>query len=331
MTKERNILVYHHNDLDGYAAAAAVCYGMKRDAAKDTKLNFEFRSISFPTTWETFVNDEVEPREFNEIAIVDYSFTVNNVDLLQKLVEYVNYSADHVYWIDHHLTSVDAKKCLPKYDRFKFTAYINTNHSGTWLAYEYFCELDDDEIYNERLPKVIKMVDDHDRWVHAYSESTLLNDAFFCTPELKNPESDEWEEMIGNDWSDYLKVLVEKGKIINQYREMLYAQHCKFAFEVKIKDFEQYSAVALNDRGNSKCFSDLVKQYDICILFHTNRPGEVAMSFYSDPEFVKEKGIDVSKIALKYNGGGHPGAAGCSMSQDQFNGVIFQEPLLTLS
>lgn len=323
MTKEKNILVYHHNDLDGYAAAAAVCNGMK-ETNPNVKMNFEFRSISFPTTWETFVNDETEPRKFNEIAIVDYSFTVNNVSILKDLVEYVGYTANCVYWIDHHVTSVDAKKCLPEYDvdNFKCVSYVNTNRSGAWLAYEYFYMLDDDDIYNERLPIIIKMVDDYDRWIHDYEESALLNDAWFCTPELKDPASDEWKLLLDSDQSYYFISLVEKGKVINQYREMLYKQHCKFAFEVKIKDFESYSAIALNDRGNSKCFCDLTKQYDVCILFHTNRPGEIAMSFYSDPEFVKEKGIDVSKIALKYNGGGHPGAAGCSMSQEQFNEVF---------
>ena len=321
MTKERNILVYHHDDLDGFGAAAAVCYGMELHTAKDVKLNFEFRSISFPTTWETFVNEETEPREFNEIVIVDYSFTVNNVSILKDLVEYVNYTADHVYWIDHHITSVDAKKCLPKYDRFKFTGYINTNRSGAWLAYEYFTEIDDDGIYNERVPMVIRYIDDYDRWIHSYQGSALFNDAWFCTPELKDPNSIEWKNLF-NHGTDYLEALVEKGKTINQYREMLYEQHRKFAFEVKIKDFDQYSAIALNDYGNSKCFGDLVKQYDICVLFHTPRPGEVAMSLYCDPEILAAKDINVSKIAIKYGGGGHPGAAGCSMSQEQFNEVF---------
>ena len=314
MTKERNILVYHHNDLDGYAAAAAVFYGMNLHACKGVKLNFEFRSIAFPTTWETFVNEDTEPREFSEVVIVDYGFTENNVNILKDLVEYLNYTAEHISWIDHHVTSIAAEKCLPKYDKFKFTSYINTSRSGAWLAYEYFGEMN-------RVPRVIKYVDDYDRWVHDYSESTLLNDAFFCTPELKNPESDEWDELIGNDWSDYLNVLVEKGKIVNQYRDQLAESHKKFAYEVTIKGFEQYSAVALNDRGNSKCFGDLVKQYQICILYHENKPGEIAMSLYSDPAFV-EAGVDVSSIALKHNGGGHPGASGCSMSVEEFYSVV---------
>ena len=314
MTKERNILVYHHNDLDGYAAAAAVFYGMNLHACKDVKLNFEFRSIAFPTTWETFVNEDTEPREFSEVVIVDYGFTENNVNILKDLVEYLNYTAEHISWIDHHVTSIAAEKCLPKYDKFKFTSYINTSRSGAWLAYEYFGEMN-------RVPRVIKYVDDYDRWVHDYSESTLLNDAFFCTPELKNPESDEWDELIGNDWSDYLNVLVEKGKIVNQYRDQLAESHKKFAYEVTIKGFEQYSAVALNDRGNSKCFGDLVKQYQICILYHENKLGEIAMSLYSDPAFV-EAGVDVSPIALKHNGGGHPGASGCAMSVEEFYSVV---------
>ena len=90
---EKNILIYHHNDLDGFGAAAAVCYGMKLHAGKDVELNFEFRSIAFPTTWETFVNEDIEPREFNEVVIVDYGFTINNVGILKDLVEYLNYTA----------------------------------------------------------------------------------------------------------------------------------------------------------------------------------------------------------------------------------------------
>ena len=320
MTKERNILVYHHNDLDGYAAAAAVFYGMNLHACKDVELNFEFRSIAFPTIWETFVNEDTEPREFNEVVIVDYGFTTNNVGILKDLVEYLNYTAEHIYWIDHHITSVDAKKGLPKFDKFKFTSYINTSRSGAWLAYEYFSEMDDDDIYNERLPMVIKYIDDYDRWVHNYPGSMLLNDAWFCTPELKDPESDEWDALLNED-TKYLNSLIEKGKIVNQYRDQLAESHKKFAYEVTIKGFEQYSAVALNDRGNSKCFGDLVKQYQICILYHENKPGEIAMSLYSDPAFV-EAGVDVSPIALKHNGGGHPGASGCSMSVEEFYRVV---------
>ena len=321
---EKNILIYHHNDLDGYAAAAAVCYGMKRNAAKDVDLNFEFRAISFPTTWETFENDETEPREFQDIVIVDYSFTTNNVGILKDLVEYVNYTADHVYWIDHHVTSVAAEENLPKYDKFKFTSYVNTNRSGAWLAYEYFCDLNDEDIYNERIPEVIRLVDDYDRWVHLDPSSELLNNAFFVSEELHNPASVEWFKLLDADPDAGMLFdqLITEGKAIAKYREALYAQHQKFAYEVKIKGFEEFSAVALNDRGNSKCFGNLVKQYDICILFHTNMPGYVAMSLYCDPEILKAKNIDVSKIALKYGGGGHPGAAGCSMTVEQFGEVF---------
>ena len=192
MTKERNILVYHHNDLAGYAAAAAAFYGMNLHACKDVKLNFEFRSIAFPTTWETFVNEDTEPREFNEVIIVDYGFTTNNVNILKDLVEYLNYTAEHIYWIDHHVTSIAAEKCLPKYDKFKFTSYINTSSSGAWLAYEYFGEMN-------RVPRVIKYVDDYDRWVHDYSESTLLNDAWCFNPEIIYTESEGGDALDNED------------------------------------------------------------------------------------------------------------------------------------
>lgn len=308
----KNVMVYHHNDLDGYAAAAAVYHGIKESKLYPDNAVVDFKAIGFPTTWETFAYD-TNPAEYDEIYIVDYSFTNATIQHLLRLAE-----SSHVNWIDHHASSGTAVDVLVLddvvMDNIRYC--VDSTHSGAWLAWDY--------THSTPVPEVIKLVDDHDRWVHADPRSELLNDAFFVSDELHDPESIEWLRLLENnsDANTLLIQLVSEGRAISKYKEMLYEQHRKFAFEVKIKDFEQYSAIALNDRGNSKCFGDLVKQYDICVLFHTNRPGEVAMSFYCDPEILASKDINVSKIAMQYGGGGHPGAAGCSMSQEQFNEVF---------
>lgn len=308
----KNVMVYHHNDLDGYAAAAVVYHGIKESKLYPDDVKVDFKAIGFPTTWETFAYD-TDPKEYDEIYIVDYSFTNATIQYLLKLAE-----SSHVNWIDHHVSSNSATEMMivDAFQSNNLHYYVDSSRSGAWLVWNY--------THADQVPEVIRLVDDHDRWVHADPRSELLNDAFFASDELHDPESIEWLRLLenGSDANTLLIQLVSEGRAISKYKEMLYEQHRKFAFEVKIKDFEQYSAIALNDRGNSKCFGDLVKQYDVCILFHTNRPEEIAMSFYSDPEFVKEKGIDVSKIAMQYGGGGHPGASGCSMTQDQFNEVF---------
>ena len=51
----KNVMVYHHDDLDGYAAAAAVYHGIKESYPDDVKI--DFKAIGFPTTWETFAYD----------------------------------------------------------------------------------------------------------------------------------------------------------------------------------------------------------------------------------------------------------------------------------
>lgn len=306
----KNVMVYHHDDLDGYAAAAAVYHGIKESYPDDVKI--DFKAIGFPTTWETFAYN-TDPAMYDEIYIVDYSFTNATIQHLLKLAE-----SSHVNWIDHHASSGTAVDVLMlddvATDNIRYC--VDFTHSGAWLAWVY--------THSTSVPEMIKLVDDHDRWVHSDPRSELVNDAFFASNELHDPSSIEWLRLLENssDTNNYIIQLVSEGTTIAKYREMLYKQHRRFAFKVKIKDFEQYSAIALNDYGNSKCFGDLVKQYDICVLFHTPRPGEVAMSLYCDPEILAAKDINVSKIAIKYGGGGHPGAAGCSMSQEQFNEVF---------
>lgn len=320
--KNTNILIYHHNDLDGYGAAAAACNGMRNDVGeKADELNFTFAPIAFPTTWETFVNDEVDPKKYDRICILDYGFTVETMNILTDLVKYVEETCRVVYWIDHHLTSVEPSNTLDKMKLSKLIHYVDDKRSAAWLAYEFFYHQDDDDIWQENVPPIIRAVDDYDRWVHHYPESMLINNAWYCSTELKDPTSAEWQSLL-NDWSQELFAkLVEQGKVIEQYRNLIADSRKKFAYKVEIDGFPQYTAVALNDRGNSKCFSDLVKEYQVCILYHENRPGEIAMSLYSDPEFVKQ-GVDVSKIAIRHHGGGHPGASGCSMTAEEFRKVF---------
>lgn len=321
---ETRILIYHHNDLDGYAAAAAACNGMRLDAGeKVDELEFTFVPVAFPTTWETFVNDKVDPRNYEYICILDYGFTMETMHILTDLLKYVDETCKTLYWVDHHMTSIEPYYILlEKYGvNEKFICHMKDSRSAAWLAYELFYHQDDDDIWNENVPPIIRVTDDYDRWVHKYPESMLINNAWYCSVELKNPASTEWQLLI-DDWDQELfSKLVDQGTVIEQYRNLLADSRKKFAYKVEIDGFPQYSAVALNDRGNSKCFSDLVKEYQVCILYHENRPGEIAMSLYSDPEFVKQ-GVDVSKIAIQYHGGGHPGASGCSMSVEEFHKVF---------
>lgn len=315
---QTQILIYHHNDLDGYAAAAAAYNGMKLNAGeKANELNFTFIPIGFPNVMENFINDKVDPKHYDKICILDYSFTLETMNILTDLVDYVD---GNVYWVDHHMTSVEPYYLLS--DKYgitkKFACYVTDKRSGAWLAYEFFYELDDEAIWQEDVPPIIRVVDDYDRWVHKYPESIMINDAWYCSTELKDPASDEWDKLLNKYDQDLFNKLVEQGRIINQYRAMLAESRKKFAYEITIEGFPQYSVVALNDRGNSKCFGDLVKKYQVCVLYHENRPGEIAMSLYSDPEFVKQ-GVNVSKIAIKYHGGGHTGASGCIMPVEEFH------------
>lgn len=73
-------------------------------------------------------------------------------------------------------------------------------------------------------------------------------------------------------------------------------------------EFEDHKAWAINKAlSNSKVFEVLEKAEDrpLWILF-SHKAGLWRYSLYSAPD----SGLDVSKIAVKYGGGGHAGAAG---------------------
>ena len=89
------MLIYHHNDLDGYAAAYLV---QKQFADKNIVIDFE--EINYP---KVFPYDKVKDNEL--VFLVDTSFGTNTINNLFKLIDDHNCT---VVWIDHHQTSVDA-------------------------------------------------------------------------------------------------------------------------------------------------------------------------------------------------------------------------------
>jgi nanoRNase/pAp phosphatase (c-di-AMP/oligoRNAs hydrolase) len=99
--------------------------------------------------------------------------------------------------------------------------------------------------------------------------------------------------------------IITTGKTILKYETQQNAMYAKgMAYEA---EFEGYKAIVINRAyANSKVFDAVYdpRKHDIMILFGV-KPDEIKYTLFCDkPE------IDVSKIALKYGGGGHRGAAG---------------------
>lgn len=304
----KNIVIFHHNDLDGYGAAAVVYNMIFNNANDNSSVNMctflECNYGSLKVTASRLI--EAGFKHIEQIYIVDLSFS--NSDTFGEVYKILEaYPECKINWIDHHEASINFLSTCKDDGTFqvlvashKLKYYITDKHSGAWLAWEYM----NNQIL-AFMPQVVKYIDDYDRWVHNYPESKWLNNIFWSYKpgtELKSPNSRTWNSIIYDD--TILSQIIQNGKIIADYKSGLYEGIFK-SYAYVVDDFEGYKAIVLNSNGNSECFCDAYDSYPICILWRFN--GSIyTYSLYSNPKF----NVNCNEIAVKYGGGGHPGAAG---------------------
>ena len=330
--------IFHHNDMDGYAAAAVVAASFGKKIAPPEETNIWFMECNY--TNKNISADRIDDEcryPPDEVYIVDLSMkSEEEFEEVYKILALTGVM--RVVWIDHHQASKDFyNNVLKKSERFqravernRLHAKIDMRYSGAWLTYSYCFK------GNNGRPSAIRLVDDWDTWKHKFPESRSLNSAFYAEPfgtGLKDPNSIEWRKLIGGYLSieDYnllphktgypsgrpiycpklpadhnlLKKYIERGKIINQYKQTTYDAY--FRANGYVTEFEGYRTMVLNYKANSEVFSEF---YDECPL-HLIWVFDGVQYKYS----IYSETIDCNEIAKKYGGGGHKGAAGFTSNE----------------
>lgn len=271
--------IFHHNDNDGYAAAAVLYNFFFTE--NDNKLKENFISVNYNDSIPTA--DRVEKDE--AVFIVDYSFTEATV---HNLYEISKKTDGKVYWYDHHKSSLEVYDKVIK-DGICIEAIVDIDRSGAKIVYDIYghqCGIDN---------YVIDLVDDYDRWIHNYPESMWFNVG--STMEDTHPASPIWTE-------DPFKI-IKNGKLIKEYNDAKNSRIVKNnGYEITING---HKCIVLNTpERSSQSFAEYFDQYKFAIVWSFN--GDTyTHSIYSSLE-----DIDCSKIAKYFNpaGGGHKGAAG---------------------
>lgn len=278
---------FYHADNDGKCAA----YWVYKDAVNKDNYGREFIEINYgiPFPIKTIKPDE-------EIYIVDYSIEVEE---MRKLLQITR----NVIWIDHH------KSAIEKYNDFE-TPIEGIRYDGVAGCMLTYCYLNHmtykgtgnkksfDLSMTELAPEFTKLIADWDVWTFKYGDRTREFNMGFELYD-KDPSSESWS-MMEQD-SSVVDDIVEKGKLLIQYRDVWASEYCKSkGYEI---NFEGYKCFAMNlGSCNSEYFKSIADDYDILIPYYYN--GKVWMySLYSEK-------VDVSEIAKKYGGGGHKGASG---------------------
>jgi len=285
--------IYFHNDLDGRCAGAIAYRALKHwDKEHWIKLI------------ELDYKDEVNIKEIEageSVVIVDFSFTP---EIMEKVLK----KTKNIVWIDHHKTAFEYK-----YSQ-KLDGLRDKNFSGCELAWKYF-------VPDTVIPRAVELIGDKDKWAWKFGEHTANFNMGMHLYEHQ-PIRKIWDELFpysttpfpvgkaGYDTFRKIEEIEKEGRICVRFRDMFCNDYANsYGFETK---FEGYKCFALGIyMFGSEAFGDRMKNYDICLSFAYLGDNWI-VGLYSSK-------IDVSKIAQKYGGGGHTGAAGFTCKELPFS------------
>jgi oligoribonuclease NrnB/cAMP/cGMP phosphodiesterase (DHH superfamily) len=277
---------YHKSDLDGHCSGAIV--KMKYPECEMIGVDYD------DTLSELFDTTELTIDFGETVFIVDFSFDIDDMD-------YLAFNCD-LHWIDHHKSSIEKLGSFT--DPIKGIRYHEKDgdkpsdkKAGCELTWEYLYP-------DEALPKAVKLLGRYDVWDHTNSE-VLPFQYGMRSLESTLPEKTVWTHLFEYGNSIIVEKIVEAGAVLIEYQQKQDEMYAKgMSFEAT---FEGLRAIAINKAFcNSKVFDSVYdpEKHDVMIAFGL-KDGDWKYSLYSTkPE------IDVSKLAVKYGGGGHAGASG---------------------
>lgn len=273
-------VVYYHNDSDGYMSALIV---------KQHRPDAEFIEVNYG------YDPKSEDIKDAEVIIVDFSFDSVMMKVIRDNVE-------DMIWIDHHKTIFEKMPTLANDNTLK--GKRDTTKSACMLTWEYFNS-------EEEVPLSVKLIDDYDMWRHEYPETRPFNEMFNLVMKnllLEAPSYIVFDNTVAEQYIDDGKMLVKQ---VMKHVRQSYNEGTTNVLMVPHRDndiltgsiYENVrwinSNINISDIGNYAC--DEMK-HNIAVIWSV-RNDEIIVS-------LRSKIVDVSKIAMRFGGGGHSAASG---------------------
>lgn len=162
-------------------------------------------------------------------------------------------------------------------------------------------------INNVRLTKIVRRIDDRDRWVFNYEDTNIYRSVLSGIP----MDFEAWEKLIFETTSQNFDELLDKALHYSEKEEQICQAIAKHMELVKLGDYT-VPAVNCPAQFGSRVGEIIGKDHPFSLTYALNSK-IVYCSLRSNPD----NGIDVSAFASKYNGGGHIHAAGFRLTPAQ--------------
>ncbi|AKB50132.1 hypothetical protein MSBRW_0879 [Methanosarcina barkeri str. Wiesmoor] len=291
---KRMILIYHHDDNDGYCAAAIAGASYDRN-------EFDIKFVAINYGKESWSEGEIKAAE--KVWLLD--FTSDNME------EFVKVCGPKLIWVDHHKTAVE-----------KFPDLWNSNSiPGIRSVEKAACILTWEFTHPENIlpPAAVAYIGDKDLWKFEYSETRAFTAGFNLI--VKTPDDPAWDVLLGSEYEDTVNNMISIGELL------LKAQNYKLqkAFDRGVDYiFHNWKARLVNTTGNISELGEFIyrkPEYDIAIMWQAVED-MVVFSLRSDSG--NPNSPDCAEIAQQYGGGGHKNAAGFQRKNMDFPRLLFK-------
>lgn len=214
------------------------------------------------------------------LFIVDFSFSA---DVMKSFKS----QAAQVYWYDHHKTALNIQKELG-------WGILDLEESGASLTWK-------QEFPTLPLPPVIAYVKDKDLWQWKLPYSREMSLLLKEYEGIHEPSAEPWQKLLSFNQTE-CEALLPSAQVLAASLKRRLKEATQKGFEVH---FHGHRALALNWSQESSEMGEYIYRdlaYPVALMF-----------YYSGKSWVfslRSASVDVSELAQKYGGGGHPGASG---------------------
>ncbi len=218
-----------------------------------------------------------------EIYMIDFTYPLPIVKRLMK--------------VNKRVTAIDHHKSAETETRATEQPLYALNHSGSTLAWKYFHP-------KKIIPKLLLYVEDSDLFKFRLRDTKEVRTYIRTLPfNFKI-----WNK-IAADFNNTKKrkIIIKTGTALLRYENKLVRDTAECNAEI-VKFFGHKTYAINSPAFDSQLGEYLYKKLPPMSIIWSKRNGYIKVSLRSDG------GVDVSKIAQKFGGGGHVGAAGFKLS-----------------
>lgn len=280
-------IVYHNQDLDGWCSGSIAKMAMMAKGVDEQSIEMIGWNYGDPVP-------HIDPFDF--FILVDICFPREDMQLLQSLGSNI--------WIDHHKSSIEDSRM---YGYMGINGERKVGDSASLLAWKYFFP-------KIPVPYLVYWVDRYDVWKktneHGKDDWDLvLAYQYGMKAIMSEPNYPAAYKQWSAGFENMNIHIIEKGGTILNFIRLQNDIYAKRAFDLH---FECLNFCAINQgEVNSEVVKSAVREDHDGILTFRYNGKDWTVSLYGNELCRNPK--DLSKIAVKYGGGGHANACGFSV------------------